>query len=175
MIGGNERVVRPRLADAKFFFDQDRKKTLDSRVLGLAKVVYHNKLGTQGERVERVQAIARAIGQQLGGEALALQADQAALLAKADLLTDMVGEFPELQGIMGRYYAQHDGLSRRHRLRDRRPLQAALCRRRTAAQHGRRVRRAGRQAGDAGGHVRHRRRFRPATRIRSRCAAMRWA
>jgi glycyl-tRNA synthetase beta chain len=111
VIGGNERVVRPRLADAKFFFDQDRKKPLDSRVLGLAKVVYHNKLGTQGERVQRVQAIARAIGQQLGGEALARQADQAALLAKADLLTDMVGEFPELQGVMGRYYAQHDGLS----------------------------------------------------------------
>jgi glycyl-tRNA synthetase beta chain len=111
VISGNERVVRPRLADAKFFFDQDRKKPLDSRVLGLSKVVYHNKLGNQGERVERVQAIARAIGKQLGGDALALQADQAALLAKADLLTDMVGEFPELQGIMGRYYAQHDGLS----------------------------------------------------------------
>ena len=110
VIGGNERVVRPRLADAKFFFDKDRKQPLDSRVLGLAQVVYHNKLGTQGERVQRVQAIARAIGQQLGGDALAAQADQAALLAKADLLTDMVGEFPELQGIMGRYYAQHDGL-----------------------------------------------------------------
>jgi glycyl-tRNA synthetase beta chain len=111
VIGGNERVVRPRLADAKFFFDQDRKKTLESRVLGLAKVVYHNKLGTQGERVQRVCAIAKAIGQQLGGDALALQAEQAALLAKADLLTDMVGEFPELQGIMGRCYALHDGLS----------------------------------------------------------------
>ncbi len=111
VVSGNERVVRPRLADAKFFFDQDRKKPLDARVLGLSRVVYHNKLGTQGERVERVQAIARAIGMQLGGEALAHQADQAALLAKADLLTDMVGEFPELQGIMGRYYAQHDGLS----------------------------------------------------------------
>jgi glycyl-tRNA synthetase beta chain len=111
VVGGNERVVRPRLADAKFFFDQDRKKPLDARVMGLSKVVYHNKLGTQGERVQRVQAIARAIGQQLGGDALSSQADQAALLAKADLLTDMVGEFPELQGIMGRYYAQHDGLS----------------------------------------------------------------
>lgn len=111
VIGGNERVVRPRLADAKFFFDQDRKQPLESRVLGLAKVVYHNKLGSQGDRVGRVQAIARAIAKQLGGDALALQADQAALLAKADLLTDMVGEFPELQGIMGRYYAQHDGLS----------------------------------------------------------------
>jgi glycyl-tRNA synthetase beta chain len=111
VIGGNERVVRPRLADAKFFFDQDRKKPLDSRVLGLAKVVYHNKLGSQGDRVQRVQAIARTIGYQLGGEELARQSDRAALLAKADLLTDMVGEFPELQGIMGRYYAQHDGLS----------------------------------------------------------------
>ena len=110
MIGGNERVVRPRLADAKFFFDQDRKKPLESRVPGLARVVYHNKLGTQGERVERVMAIARAIGEKLGGERLAMLADRAALLAKADLLTDMVGEFPELQGIMGRYYAQHDGL-----------------------------------------------------------------
>jgi glycyl-tRNA synthetase beta chain len=111
VIGGNERVVRPRLADAKFFFDQDRKKTLESRVDGLGKVVYHNQLGTQGERVERVRAIARAIGQQLGGDVLAKQADTAARLAKTDLLTDMVGEFPELQGIMGGYYARHDGLS----------------------------------------------------------------
>ncbi|MHB1247484.1 MAG: glycine--tRNA ligase subunit beta [Sulfuriferula sp.] len=114
VIGGNERVVRPRLADARFFFEQDKKKTLDSRVLGLARVVYHNKLGTQGERVERVQAIARAIAQkidsELYGHMLSALADKAALLAKADLLTDMVGEFPELQGIMGRYYAQHDGL-----------------------------------------------------------------
>jgi glycyl-tRNA synthetase beta chain len=111
VIGGNERVVRPRLADAKFFFDQDRKKPLAARVPRLDKVVYHNKLGTQGERVQRVRAIARAIGQQLGGAALAAAADQAAHLAKADLLTDMVGEFPELQGIMGGYYARHDGLT----------------------------------------------------------------
>jgi glycyl-tRNA synthetase beta chain len=111
VVGGNERVVRPRLADAKFFFDQDRKKSLLDRVPGLAKVVYHNKLGTQGERSSRVAAIASAIGRQLGGEELARQADQAANLAKADLLTDMVGEFPELQGTMGRYYALHDGLS----------------------------------------------------------------
>ena len=111
VIGGNERVVRPRLADAKFFFDQDRKKTLASRVAGLDKVVYHNKLGTQGERVTRVRAIAKGIGQQLGGDALAQQVDQVALLAKTDLVTDMVGEFPELQGTMGRYYALNDGLS----------------------------------------------------------------
>ncbi|WP_234087214.1 glycine--tRNA ligase subunit beta [Azonexus sp. R2A61] len=111
VIGGNERVVRPRLADAKFFFDQDRKKSLESRVIGLSKVVYHNKLGTQGERVQRVAAIARAIAEALGGGELVHHAEQAAVLAKADLLTDMVGEFPELQGIMGRYYAQHDGLN----------------------------------------------------------------
>ncbi len=109
VIEGNERVVRPRLADAKFFFDQDRKKTLESRVAGLDKVVYHGKLGTQGERSQRVRAIARAIGQQLGGDALAAAADRAAMLAKADLVTDMVGEFPELQGTMGGYYARHDG------------------------------------------------------------------
>ena len=111
VIEGNERVVRPRLADAKFFFDQDRKKTLESRVPQLAKVVYHNKLGTQGQRAERVRAIARAIGTQLQDQLLVEKADQAAQLAKADLLTDMVGEFPELQGVMGGYYARHDGLT----------------------------------------------------------------
>ncbi len=110
VIGGNERVVRPRLADARFFYDQDRRKKLAERVEGLGRVVYHAKLGTQGERVERVRSIAREIAQQLGGgAALVAQADRAALLAKADLLTDMVGEFPELQGTMGRYYAAHDG------------------------------------------------------------------
>ncbi len=111
VIQGNERVVRPRLADAKFFFDQDRKKTLESRIEGLSKVVYHNKLGTQGERMTRVCAIAKTIGQHLGGDLLAKQAETAARLAKTDLVTDMVGEFPELQGIMGGYYARHDGLS----------------------------------------------------------------
>lgn len=112
VIEGNERVVRPRLADAKFFFDQDRKKTLESRVPGLDKVVYHGKLGTQGERVQRVRAIARAIAEQaFPNDKLGADADRAALLAKADLLTDMVGEFPELQGVMGGYYARHDGES----------------------------------------------------------------
>ncbi len=117
VIGGNERVVRPRLADAKFFFDQDRKKTLASRVEGLSKVVYHNKLGTQGERTERVRAIAKGIAALLPqakdaavGTTFMQAVDTAAQLAKTDLLTDMVGEFPELQGIMGGYYARHDGL-----------------------------------------------------------------
>jgi glycyl-tRNA synthetase beta chain len=114
VIGGNERVVRPRLADAKFFFDQDRKKTLASRVEGLAKVVYHNKLGTQGERTDRVRAIAKGIAAllpQAKDASFAHDVDTAAQLAKTDLLTDMVGEFPELQGIMGGYYARHDSLS----------------------------------------------------------------
>ena len=109
VVTGNERVVRPRLADAKFFFDQDRKKKLESRLPGLAKVVYHNKLGSQGDRVERLRAIGKGIGQKLVGKDLATRADRAAQLMKTDLLTDMVGEFPELQGIMGGYYARHDG------------------------------------------------------------------
>lgn len=109
VIGGNERVVRPRLADAKFFFDQDRKKTLASRVAGLDKVVYHNKLGTQGERTQRVRAIAETIARRLNADVADVQ--RAAELAKTDLVTDMVGEFPELQGTMGRYYALNDGLS----------------------------------------------------------------
>ena len=111
VIGGNERVVRPRLADAKFFFDQDRKKGLGARLKDLFKVVYHNKLGNQAERTIRVGHIAEAIGSKLGGEVLAKNSSVAAGLSKADLLTDMVGEFPELQGIMGRYYAQHENKS----------------------------------------------------------------
>jgi glycyl-tRNA synthetase beta chain len=114
IVEGNERVVRPRLADAKFFYDQDRRQPLAARAAGLAKVVYHGKLGTQAERVERVRAIARAIVDALPGAAdpaaFAAEVDLAAQLAKADLLTEMVGEFPELQGIMGAYYARHDGL-----------------------------------------------------------------
>ncbi|MFZ2737173.1 MAG: glycine--tRNA ligase subunit beta [Burkholderiaceae bacterium] len=111
VIEGNERVVRPRLADAQFFFNQDRKKSLASRVAGLDKVVYHNKLGSQGERSQRVRQMSQAIALELGGAELAQAAVSAATLAKTDLLTDMVGEFPELQGIMGGYYARHDGLS----------------------------------------------------------------
>ncbi len=107
VIGGNERVVRPRLADAKFFFDQDRKKPLAARVEKLGNVVYHNKLGSQLERVQRIKKLAGEIARQLGANVEL--AERAAWLAKADLLTDMVGEFPELQGIMGRYYARHDG------------------------------------------------------------------
>ncbi|CBW75993.1 Glycyl-tRNA synthetase beta chain (EC 6.1.1.14) [Mycetohabitans rhizoxinica HKI 454] len=104
---GNERVVRPRLADAKFFFEQDQKKTLEQRVPLLANVVYHNKLGSQLQRVERLEALAAVIAPSVGVDAQ--RAARAARLAKADLLTDMVGEFPELQGTMGTYYARHDG------------------------------------------------------------------
>lgn len=104
---GNARVVRARLADAKFFYDQDKLQTLESRIPLLKNVVYHNKLGTQAERVERVKAIAAKVADLIGANRD--QAVRAAQLAKVDLLTLMVGEFPELQGIMGEYYALHDG------------------------------------------------------------------
>ncbi|WP_426397044.1 glycine--tRNA ligase subunit beta [Ralstonia sp. R-29] len=107
IIEGNERVVRPRLADAQFFFEQDKKKPLADRVPLLSRVVYHNKIGTQLERVSRLQAIAGQLAEKLGADVA--HASRGALLAKADLLTDMVGEFPELQGTMGTYYARHDG------------------------------------------------------------------
>ena len=107
IITGNARVVRPRLADAKFFFETDKKTPLSARIGKLSRVVYHNKLGSQGERVDRLVKLAARIAQRLGADVM--QAERAALLAKADLVTDMVGEFPELQGIMGRYYALADG------------------------------------------------------------------
>jgi glycyl-tRNA synthetase beta chain len=107
IVRGNERVLRARLADAKFFYDQDRKTPLAARVPRLAGIVHHNKLGTLGERVDRLRFLARSIAPRIGADAVT--ADRAALLAKADLVTDMVGEFPELQGTMGRYYALHDG------------------------------------------------------------------
>jgi glycyl-tRNA synthetase beta chain len=107
IIGGNQRVVRPRLADARFFYDQDRKQPLESRVEKLGNVVYHNQLGSQLQRVERLATLAGTIARLLKADKA--DAELAARLAKADLLTDMVGEFPELQGIMGRYYALHDG------------------------------------------------------------------
>jgi glycyl-tRNA synthetase beta chain len=107
IVSGNERVVRPRLEDARFFYNQDRKSRLESRVPQLAKVVYHNKLGSQLERVQRVQLLAGKIARELKADAAA--AERAAWLAKADLLSGMVGEFPELQGTMGRYYSLHDG------------------------------------------------------------------
>jgi glycyl-tRNA synthetase beta chain len=107
IVGGNERVVRPRLDDARFFYLQDRKTRLEARVPELARVVYHSKLGTQLERVQRLQLLAGRIARELKADAIL--AERAAWLAKADLLTGMVGEFPELQGIMGRYYALHDG------------------------------------------------------------------
>ena len=107
IISGNERVVRPRLADARFFFQQDQKRSLASRVTDLGKVVYHNQLGSQLERTKRVQGLAEDIAKKLHADEKLVS--HAAEIAKTDLLTDMVGEFPELQGIMGRYYATHDG------------------------------------------------------------------
>ncbi|HEX6158340.1 MAG TPA: glycine--tRNA ligase subunit beta, partial [Burkholderiales bacterium] len=110
IIGGNEKVVRPRLEDARFFYNQDRKTRLEERVPQLAKVVYHNKLGSQLERVQRIQLLAGRISRTLNADVAA--AERAAWLSKADLLTGMVGEFPELQGVMGGYYALHDGESK---------------------------------------------------------------
>jgi glycyl-tRNA synthetase beta chain len=107
IIEGNNRVVRPRLADARFFFDTDKKTRLEARVPRLAAIVYHNKLGSQLERVERVQLLAGKIAREIGADPVL--AERAAWLAKADLVTSMVGEFPELQGVMGRYYALADG------------------------------------------------------------------
>ena len=107
IISGNERVVRPRLSDARFFFQQDQKRPLAARVTDLGKVVYHNQLGNQLERTQRVQALAVGIAKKLNADEKLVS--RAAEIAKTDLLTDMVGEFPELQGIMGRYYAAHDG------------------------------------------------------------------
>ena len=107
IIQGNERVLRARLSDAEFFYKQDQKATLESRLPKLANVVYHNKIGSQAERIERLQSIAAHIAKALGADAAA--AERAARLAKADLVTEMVGEFPELQGTMGKYYARLDG------------------------------------------------------------------
>lgn len=109
IIHGNERVLRARLADAEFFYKQDQKATLESRLPKLKNVVYHNKLGSQAERIDRLMGISGHIAKALGSDAAV--AERAAHLAKADLVTEMVGEFPELQGTMGKYYALHDGES----------------------------------------------------------------
>jgi glycyl-tRNA synthetase beta chain len=106
IIHGNERVLRARLSDARFFYDQDRKQRLADRLPRLANVVYHNKLGSQLERVQRLEKLSGKIAQLLKADRA--HAERAAQLCKADLLTEMVGEFPELQGIMGRYYAKYD-------------------------------------------------------------------
>ena len=107
IIAGNERVLRARFADARHFWDHDRTRTLESRVAELDGVTFHAKLGSQGERVRRLALLAATIAPRVGAD-VAL-AERAALLAKADLTSGMVGEFPELQGVIGRYYALHDG------------------------------------------------------------------
>ena len=107
IVAGNERVLRARLSDAKFFWDEDRKRRLDSRIDDLKGIIFHAKLGTQFERVERIAKLAGEIASKIGANPK--KAERAARLAKADLTTGMVSEFPELQGVMGRYYALHDG------------------------------------------------------------------
>jgi len=107
VVAGNERVLRARLSDAKFFWDQDRKQSLESRLSRLAERVFHAKLGSDMDRVERIAGLAGRLADAAGADPAL--AERGARLAKADLTTEMVGEFPELQGIMGRYYALHDG------------------------------------------------------------------
>jgi glycyl-tRNA synthetase beta chain len=107
IIAGNERVLRARFADARHFWDLDRRTRLETRVPALDKVTFQAKLGTQGDRVRRLTALAATIAPLVGADPV--QAARSAELAKADLVTGMVGEFPELQGVMGRYYALHDG------------------------------------------------------------------
>lgn len=107
IVAGNERVLRARLSDAKFFWDQDRKRSLESRVPALSDIVFHARLGTLAERVSRIQALAAEIAQKTGADVDAVRS--AATLCKADLVTDMVGEFPDLQGLMGQYYALQEG------------------------------------------------------------------
>jgi glycyl-tRNA synthetase beta chain len=107
IVAGNERVLRARLSDAKFFWDEDRKTKLADRVKALEGIVFHAKLGTQAERVQRIVKLAGEIARKIGADVK--KVERAALLAKADLTSGVVGEFPELQGVMGRYYALHDG------------------------------------------------------------------
>ena len=109
IVAGNERVIRARLSDAKFFYETDLKIPLEERVIRLSKIVFHEKLGSQVERVERIERLARRIAELTGADPNATA--RAARLAKADLVTDMVGEFPELQGLMGKYYALAQGES----------------------------------------------------------------
>jgi glycyl-tRNA synthetase beta chain len=175
VIGGNERVVRPRLADAKFFFDQDRKKTLESRVAGPGQGGLSQQAGHAGRAHRARDAIAKVIGAQLGERPpRRTTPTQAARLAKADLLTDMVGEFPELQGIMGGYYARHDGLGDAvaDAIEDHyKPRFAGdACRATTSASWWRWPTSSRRWPACSPSAS-----CPPATRTRSRCAATRWA
>jgi glycyl-tRNA synthetase beta chain len=110
IVAGNARVLRARLSDAQFFWEQDKKVRLQDRVAALDGITYHARLGSVGDKVKRMRALSSVLSEKIPGGDAGL-ADQAAHLAKADLVSGMVGEFPELQGIMGRYYARNEGLS----------------------------------------------------------------
>ena len=107
IVAGNERVIRARLSDAKFFYETDLKTSLEDRLPKLSGIVFHEKLGSQVERIERIERLARELALAVGADPI--KAERAAKLAKTDLVSEMVGEFPELQGVMGRYYAQAQG------------------------------------------------------------------
>ena len=150
---GNERVVRPRLSDAAFFWEQDRKISLEAHAARLSGVTFQAKLGSYADKTARVTELAELIGGRIGAGA---GVGQAAELAKADLMTAMVGEFPELQGTMGRYYAEAQGLPREVSRGHRGALSSALCRRCAALDEDRPGRGAGRQDRHAGRNFCHR-------------------
>src|SRR6202007_619842 len=107
IVAGNERVIRARLSDARFFYETDLKTRLEDRLPKFDTIVFHEKLGTQGERIKRIERLAEEIAPLVGANVE--KTKRAARLAKADLLTEVVGEFPELQGLMGKYYALAQG------------------------------------------------------------------
>ena len=139
-------MLRARFADAQFFWDQDRKTPLEARVPKLDDLVFHAKLGTIGDKVRRLQPLAQTLAHAIGASGNDTLVQRAALLCKADLVTGMVGEFPELQGKMGRYYALDQGEDRARRRRDRRALRAARPERPLPDRARLRFRRARRQA-----------------------------
>ena len=174
VVAGNERVLRARLSDAKFFWDQDRKTKLEARVPALEKITFHAKLGTVAEKVTRVQLLAAEIARAIGADSDA--ASRAALLCKADLVTEVVGEFPEVQGIMGPLLRARPGRERRRRQRHRRPLQAARPVRQLPDRAGVGGGGAGRQDRHAGRLLRHRREADGLEgSYATRCAVPRWA
>ena len=168
IVAGNERVLRARLWDARFFWDQDRKSPLESRLPALERMVFHAELGSQGQRVERLVALAGALVPQCAGCRSRRWRERAALLAKADLVTGMVGEFPELQGIMGGHYARAQGEPAAVAEADPRPLRAQGTRTTLPERAGERRRGAGRQARHAGRASSPPTSGRPAPRTRSR-------
>ena len=172
IVAGNERVIRARLSDAKFFYETDLKTRLEDRLPKFKHIVFHEKLGTQAERIERIERLAAELAPLVGADVE--KAKRAARLCKADLLTEVVGEFPELQGLMGKYYAEAQGEDEAVAHAMRGSLQAERAGRSGADRSGLDRRRAGRQDRHAGRVLGHRREADRVARTRMRCAARRW-